>query len=124
MLHDTQNGTLSEIVAVARHCETVNSNDSYLILVGIETVVCLITTGTLEDSIFDVIFSSAIALHNSTNQFFWYIVVVGKQLLGVLKETVTSIDETGVILVRTNTRGKAYWPVCPVPLPLHKYQVR
>ncbi len=57
-----------------------------------------------EDSICNVVLSSTIALHDSSHHVLWHILIVGEELLGVLRQTVTAITEAWIVVMRSNTR--------------------
>lgn len=84
-LHYPLNSTLAEVVTIALHRQTENANDTLLFLACIETAIGIVVTGTFEDGIRDIVFTGAVALHDSSDEVFRNIIIISKQLLGVLR---------------------------------------
>ena len=104
-LHNALDGTLAEVVAVALHRETIHS-DCYRRLLGSVLVLggVVVPAGAAEDGIGDVVFPGAVALNDCRHHVLGYILVVGKELLGVLGEAVTSVAKRGVVIVSADAR--------------------
>ena len=99
---------MTEVVAIALHGETVNSNGRGLLLSAIYVVGgIVIVTGHLEDLVGNEVLAGAVALHNGGHHVLRHVLVVGQQLLSVLGQTVAAVTEAGVIVVRTDTRIEA-----------------
>ena len=56
-LHNTLNGTLTEVVAVTLHSQTINAYNNFFLLALIPAVICFISTSNLQNTVSDEIFS-------------------------------------------------------------------
>ena len=81
-----------------------------MLLACIEAVVfgIAIVAGLFKHSISNIVLTCAVALYNSLNKIFGYILIVGKKLLGVLRQTVATITERRIIIMCTDARIKSY----------------
>ena len=109
-LHYTLYGTLAEIVGVALHRESINT-DGALFLIGCiisATVAIVVIACRLEHTVGNEVLAGTVALHDGFDEVFWHIGIVGKKLLGVFWETVTTIAKGRVVVVRTDTWVKSH----------------
>ena len=86
-LHDTLNTTLPEIITIALHRQTIDTDRDWALLLfiphigsAISVVPCL-----FQYLICNEIFSCPVRFHNSLNQILRYILVISKKLLRVLR---------------------------------------
>ena len=52
--------------------------------------------------------TSTVAFHDGAHHILGHLVVIGQQLLGVLRQTVASVAETRVVVVRADARVQTY----------------
>ena len=81
-----------------------------MLLACIEAVVfgIAIVASLFKHSISNIVLTCAVALHDSLNKIFGHILIVGKKLLGVLRQTVATITERRIIIMCTDARIKSY----------------
>ena len=100
-------GTQVQAEEIERHLPTTESDIiSYLssgLIKGVGPAVGT-ATGLLEDTVRNEILTGAVGLHDGLNHVLRHIRVVGKELLGVLRQTVTSVAK-GRIVVMTADAG-------------------
>lgn len=101
-LHDALDSTLAEIVAVGLHRQTEHTNSDFLLGALAPSAVGGVVTGLLQHGIGDVVLTGAVALHNGRHHILGHILVVGQQLFRVLRQTVASVAEARVIIMRTD----------------------
>ena len=91
-LHDTLNGTLTEVIAVALHGQTVHADGHRLLLLLIVFIVLVIAVvaSQFQDAISNEVLSGSITLNNSFNQVLRHICIVSQQLLGILRQAVAA----------------------------------
>ena len=108
-LHDALNGTLAEVIAVTLHGQTVHTDGHrlFLFLVVLVIFVIAVVTSQLQDTISDEVFTSSITFDNRLNQVLRHICVVCQQLLGILRQAVSAVAKTRIIVVATDTRIEA-----------------
>ena len=99
--HYTLDGALAEIIAVALHGEAVDTDDAFFLFVGVEVAlaVVVIVSGLAQHLVCNKVFTCAVALYNGAHHILGHVLVVGKQLLGVLGQAVASVAERGVVVV-------------------------
>lgn len=107
-LHHTLNGALAEVVGVGLHGQTVDANHGLVLLVGIPLAVRAVGAGELEHAIGDEVLARGIGLHDGLDEVLRNILIVGKQLLGVLRQAVTAVAEARVVVVGADARIQAY----------------
>ena len=107
-LHDALDGTLAEIVGVALHGETEDTNGD--LLLGTLTPVAIggIVAGLTQHLVSDKVLAGAVALDNGGHHILGHIGIVGKELFGVLGQTVAAIAKRGVVIVGTDTGVETY----------------
>ena len=62
-----------------------------------------IISSLLQHSIGNIVFASAVALHDGFYQILWHILIVCQQLLSVLRQTVAAITKRRIIVECANT---------------------
>ena len=117
-LHDTLNRTLTEVVAVALHGQSVHTNHNLFLLALIPVIICSICTSDFQHAVGDKVFTSSVALNDCFDQIFRHICVVCQQLLSIFRQTVTTVSERRIIVMSTNTRIKAL--LCSKNIKLYK----
>ena len=75
-------------------------------VVGVLVVVTVIT-GAAQHLVCDEILTRAVALHDGLNEIFRHVPVVGKELLGVFRQTIAAITEGRVIIETADARIEA-----------------
>lgn len=64
------------------------------------------------------ILTGTVALDNGGHHILGHIGIIGKQLLGIFGQAITAIAETGIVIMGTDTRVKAYaLDYCPASSP-------
>ena len=61
----------------------------------------------IEDLVSDEVFTGAIAFDDGAHHVLGYVRIICEKLLGVFRQTVTSITERGVVVVTADARVKA-----------------
>ena len=109
-LHDALYAALAEVVGVRLHGQAIHSYYAFplLLCVVVAAVVVVIVVGFLQHLVGYEVFACAVALHYGSNQLFRHVVVVGEELLRVLRQAVAAIAEGGVVVVVAYSRVKAY----------------
>lgn len=62
----------------------------------------------MENVIGDHIFTSTVSVYDGADKGLWHALVVGKQLFGIFRQTVTAVAEAGVVVVATDARVEPY----------------
>ena len=108
--HDALDGGLAEVVAVRLHRQPVYADGAFPFLVRrvVAAVVVAIVACLAKHPVGDKVFACSVAFHNGLYEVFRHVVVVGQQLLGVLRQAVASIAERWVVVVVAHTGIKAY----------------
>ena len=70
--------------------------------------VSLVCASNFKDTVCYVILACSVTFNNSLNQIFGHVGIVGKQLLGVLGQTVATIAEAGIVVMAADARVEAY----------------
>ena len=76
-----------------------------IIAIGIGIAVI---TSLSEHGIGNIVFSCTVTLYNCLYQVLWYIGIVCQKLLGILWQAITTIAETWVVIMRSDTWVKTY----------------
>ena len=72
-------------------------------------VLCVgVPTGFLEDLVGDEVLAGAVALDDGGHHVLGYVLIVGKELLGILGEAVATIAEGGVVIMGADAGVEAY----------------
>ena len=110
--HNALDGTLTEVIGVALHCEAEDANSRCLkagIVLGVYIILSVVViTSHLEYLVGNEVLTGAVALYNGAHHVLRNICIVGQELLGVLGQAITTIAKAGVIVEGTNTGVKAY----------------
>lgn len=108
--HHTLNAALAEIVAIALHCQAIDSDGAgflflctIIILVGI-----VIITSLVEHTVGNEILSGSVTFHDGLNQVLRNVSIVGEQLLGVFREAITSVSERRIIIESSDAWIESY----------------
>ena len=75
-----------------------------MLLTGIIAAVLVVIPRLSQHRISDVILACTVTLHNRLNQILRHISIVCQQLLGILRQTVTTITEARIVVMRTDAR--------------------
>ena len=68
----------------------------------------IIPSGEAKHLISDKVFTRTVAFNNCRHHILRHLGIVGKKLLGILRQAVASVAERGIVVVRTNTGIKTY----------------
>ena len=92
-LHDALDGRLAEVVGVGFHREAIDTDNACVGVIGtILVVACVVVPSChLQHSIGNEVLACAVALHNGCHHLLRDILVIGKELLGVLGQAIASI---------------------------------
>ena len=85
-LHNPLNRGLAEVIRIGLHRQAVNTDDTWLFSLSIILIILVIAVIPchLKNAIGNEILARAIGLHNSFNQIFRNILIIGEKLLGIL----------------------------------------
>ena len=104
--HHALNRGLAKIVTVRFHRQTVYTHDAFSLFGAPETVplAIIVVAGLAQHLVRNEILMGMIALHDRSHHILGNILIIGEQLLGVLRQTVAPITKAGVVIMRANTR--------------------
>lgn len=105
-LHDALNRGLPEVIRVRLHRQAENANHNVVFPARIVIFVSLVCASNFKDTVCYVILACSVTFNNSLNQIFGHVGIVGKQLLGVLGQTVATIC-THLLLRQRTGKGQA-----------------
>lgn len=92
--HDALNSGLTKVVTIALHCETEDTNGDRLLLPVVLIVGTIVVPASFaEDSVCNIVFASTIRLNDSGHHILGDILIIGKELLSVFRQAVTTITE-------------------------------
>ena len=92
-LHDTLNGTLTEIVTVGFHGQTVNTYRHLMSRYTIASVGTFKIARFFQYPVCDEIFSRPVGFHDGLNEILRHILIIGQQLLRIFWKTVTAVTK-------------------------------
>ena len=101
-LHDALDGGLAEVVGVGLHRQAIDADDGGLspTLAAILIVGAIgVPAGLGQDGVGDVVLARAVGLDDGGHHVLGHVLVVGEQLLRVLREAVAAIAKGGVVVV-------------------------
>ena len=110
-LHDALDGGLAEVVGVGLHRQAIDADDGGLspALAAILVVGAIgVPAGLGQDGVGDVVLARAVGLHDGGHHVLGHVLVVGEQLLRVLREAVAAIAEGGVVVVGADAGVEAH----------------
>ena len=110
-LHNALDTALTEIVAVALHCQAVHADDAFALLSLVPAIVVVvigIVPSSLEHLVGDKILAGLVAIHDGADKVLRHIGIVGQKLLRVLGQAIAAIAETGVVVVAAYTGIEAH----------------
>lgn len=102
-LHHALDRRLAEVVGVGLHRQTVDADHALTLAVGAPVAVGVVPSGLLQHAVGDEVLSGAVALNDGPDQVLGDVGVIRQQLLGVLRQTVASVTEGGVVVVGSDT---------------------
>ena len=99
-LHHALDRTLAEVVGVRLHGEAENADDARAFGRGAEVavVVVVVVTGHFEYAVGDEVFARGVRVDNGAHEVLRHVLVVGQELLGVLRQAVAAVAERGVVV--------------------------
>ena len=71
-------------------------------------VIIVVISSLGKHAVRNEILACTIALHNSLNQILGHVLIVGKELLRVLRQTISAISERRIVILVADTRVEAY----------------
>ena len=109
-LHDALDSRLAEVITVTLHRQAINSYHTVVFLTCIITIGIgiAVITSLSEHGIGNIVFSCTVTLNNCFYQVLRNIGIVCQKLLGILWQSITTIAETWVIVMGSNTWIKTY----------------
>ena len=109
-LHNSLNGALTEVIAVALHGQTIDTDGHGFLLVLIKLIFLIISivASQLQYPVCDEIFSGTVALHNGLDQIFRHICIICQKLFGILRQTVAAIAKAWIVVMTSDTRIQTY----------------
>ena len=95
---------MAEVVTVALHRQAVNADDTLTLLRRVVLILLHIAVIArhLEDLISDEVLACTIARHDGTDDVLWHSIVVGEELLRILRQAVTTIAKGRIVVMVTN----------------------
>ena len=106
--HHALDRALAEIIRIALHGQAVHTDDDLFLLRARPTVVGLIRSRKLQHALGNIVFPRAVALHDRLDEVLGHILVVCKQLFGVLGEAIAAVAEARIVVMRPDARIEAY----------------
>ena len=103
-LHHALNRTLPEIIRIALHRQSVDTHDNRLLLRHIILRTRTIRPRNLQHPVRDKILPRPVRLHNRLNQILRHVRIIRQKLLRILRQTISAIPKTWVIVMRANSR--------------------
>ena len=99
-LHHALDRTLAEVVGVRLHGEAENADDARAFGRGAEVavVVVVVVTGHFEYAVGDEVFARGVRVDDGAHEVLGHVLVVGQELLGVLRQAVAAVAERGVVV--------------------------
>ena len=99
-LHHALDRTLAEVVGVRLHGEAENADDARAFGRGAEVavVVVVVVTGHFEYAVGDEVFARGVGVDDGAHEVLGHVLVVGQELLGVLRQAVAAVAERGVVV--------------------------
>ena len=99
-LHHALDRTLAEVVGVRLHGEAENADDARAFGRGAEVAVVLVVvvTGHFEYAVGDEVFARGVRVDDGAHEVLGHVLVVGQELLGVLRQAVAAVTERGVVV--------------------------
>ena len=108
-LHDALYSRLAEVVGVRLHGESVHADHTGVHFCAVLVVFAIAVPSSLaQHSVGDVVLACAVALYDCLDEVLWYVGVVGKQLLRVLRQTVAAVAERWVVIVGADAWVETY----------------
>ena len=109
-LHDALDGGLAEVVGVGLHRQAEDADHAGVLARGVELPggVVVVVAGLAEDLVRDEVLAGAVGLDDRLDQLFRHVVEICEELLGVLRQTISTITKTRVVVVGANARIQAY----------------
>ena len=91
---------MAEVVGVRLHGEAENADDARAFSRGAEVAVVLVVvvTGHFEYAVGDEVFARGVGVDDGTHEVLGHVLVVGQELLGVLRQAVAAVAERGVVV--------------------------
>ena len=97
LLHHVLDGGLAEIVGTGLHGQPVDADDRVLnVLDALHHFGC------------HEFLACAVCIHNGFDKVLRHLIVVGKKLLGVLRQAVAAVTEAGIVVAVADARIEAY----------------
>ena len=106
-LHDALDGALAEIVRAGLHRQAVHADRDVPLLGRIVGAGSGVIPGLVEHTVGDVVLARAIALDYGLDEVLGDVVEIREELLGVLREAVAAVAETGVVVMGADARVAA-----------------
>ena len=99
-LHHALDRTLAEVVGVRLHGEAENADDARAFGRGAEVavVVVVVVAGHFEYAVGDEVFARGVGVDDGAHEVLGHVLVVGQELLGVLRQAVAAVAERGVVV--------------------------
>lgn len=103
-------GGLTEVIRVGLHGEAVYAHGHWLLIGSIKLVVAAVTviTGLLQYAVCNEVLAGHVGFHDGVNKVFRHILVVGEQLLGVLRQAVAAVAKARVVVMGADARVEAH----------------
>ena len=106
-LHYALDGTLSEVVAVGLHRQTVDTYDASLFFRTVPLAVAAVVAGFREHLVGYEILAGAVGVHYRLDEVLRDVVVVREELLRVFRKAVAAVAEGRVVILRSYARVEA-----------------
>ena len=102
--HDALDGALTEVVGVALHRETIDTDGDRL-LAAVILVICAVSipAGLTQHLVGNEVLTGAVALDDGGHHILRHVGIVGQELFGVLWQAVAAIAEARVVIVGADT---------------------
>ena len=108
--HDTLNRGLTEIIGIGLHGQSVYANHDFLFHRGIIIIILaiIIISRHLQYTVCDEILPCPVRLHNGRHHILRNICIIRQQLFRILWQTISTITERWIIIMRTDPRVQTH----------------
>ena len=99
-LHHALDRTLTEVVGVRLHGEAENADDARAFCRGAKIAIALVVVvaGHVEHAVGDEVFARGVGVDDGAHEVLRHVLVVGQELLGVLRQAVAAVAERGIVI--------------------------
>ena len=110
-LHHALDGRRPEVIRIRFHCQPIDADHDFPLLrflVGGEFFAFSIGPGNLKHTVGDKVLPGSVGLDDCLDEVLGNVLVIGKELLGVLGQAIASIAKRGIVVEVANARIQAH----------------